>query len=94
MSPVDIKKPNEDSYPLFKNAKSMRCSIGAGEVLYLPSFWWHEVASVPDQLKRNIAVNYWFTPFLNKEFPCSSCRLFVSPEYNNLFEELKLATEN
>jgi len=82
MSPVDISHPDLERYPLFKKAKSMECTIEAGEVLYLPSFWWHEVRSSPDEHRRNIAVNYWYTPFLDKAFPCATCRLFVNPTYD------------
>lgn len=55
MSPVDIKKPNYERFPRFKNRTSFRCEVSEGEVLFLPSFWWHEVQSSPDHLKRNIA---------------------------------------
>jgi len=84
MSPVDIKKPNYERYPLFRNTKAFNCTVGPGEILFLPSYWWHEVASVPDEFHRNIAVNYWYTPFYDKEFPCKNCRLFVNPHYYNL----------
>jgi len=82
MSPVDLSHPDLKRYSLFKNAVSMTCTIEAGDVLYLPSFWWHEVKSSPDKFKRNIAVNYWYKPFLDKAFPCDSCRLFVNPFYD------------
>ena len=31
----------------------------AGEVLYLPSLWFHRVAQKADEAGRVIAVNYW-----------------------------------
>lgn len=88
MSPVDIVKPDLTRYPLFARAKPLQCNIHAGDVLYLPSFWWHEVQSRPDEHRRNIAVNFWYRPFLDKEFPCPSCRHFVSPHYDHLLPNL------
>jgi hypothetical protein len=46
------------------------------------------VQSRPDEHRRNIAVNYWYRPFLNKEFPCASCRLFPDSRYDRLLREL------
>jgi hypothetical protein len=30
--------------------------------------------SAADKLRLNMAINYWFDPYFNKEFPCKSCR--------------------
>ena len=49
MSPVDLLAPDFDRFPNFKNAKPMNCSVGPTETLFLPSYWWHEVQSYPDQ---------------------------------------------
>lgn len=60
MSPIDIKKPNYERFPLFENTKQYRCVVSTNEVLYLPSFWWHEVQSYPGDDKRNLAgSNHW-----------------------------------
>jgi len=90
MSPVDIKKPNLERFPLFSNAKQYRCVVSSNEVLYLPSFWWHEVQSYPDDDKRNLAVNFWYEPFLDKEFPCNNCRQFVSEKYDHIITDFNL----
>lgn len=91
MSPVDIENPNLERFPLFSNAMKnrMECTIESGDVLYLPSFYWHEVQSKPNQFGRNIAVNYWFEPFITKEFPCEDCPMSVNNHYNWLFEEFQ-----
>ena len=84
MSPVDIKNINSSRFPLFEKARFMNCTINPGDVLYLPSFWWHEVQSTPDEreeIQRNIAVNFWYKPFLEKSFPCEKCPLKVSDHY-------------
>jgi len=88
MSPVDIKNPDLEKYPKFANANSIECTISQSDVLFIPAFWWHEVQSVADENRRNIAVNYWFEPFFDKLFPCPSCRLFLSPHYFHLLPHI------
>lgn len=61
MSPVDIKNPDFDRFPLFSHVKPYQCDIAEGDVLYMPAFWWHEVQSRPNLVeKRNLAVNFWY----------------------------------
>ena len=60
MSPIDIRKPDLKRFPEFGKVARMECTIHAGDVLFMPAFWWHEVQSTPDQKEhRNMAVNYW-----------------------------------
>ncbi|XP_065185446.1 uncharacterized protein LOC135816016 [Sycon ciliatum] len=88
MSPVDIKKPDLQRFPLFQKARSLKCRLTPGDVLFMPAFWWHEVQSRPSPTaKRNLAVNFWYTPFLTKKFPCASCKLDVNPAMRHLLDE-------
>ena len=42
-------------------ASPVRAVLLPGDVLYLPSYWHHEVQSIPDEIDGlNIAVNFWF----------------------------------
>lgn len=85
MSPFDIRKPDFQKFPAFGESMPLNCTIDEGDVLFMPAFWWHEVQSFPSKTrKRNLAVNYWYEPFLTKEFPCRECKLEVNPYYNNL----------
>ena len=61
-SPVNVAKPDLKRYPLFAKAKPINITLKAGEMLYLPSFWWHSVTSTADSQNRNIAVNIWYHP--------------------------------
>lgn len=85
MSPVDISKIDFERFPEFSSTLPLNCTIDEGEVLFMPSYWWHEVQSFPNvTAKRNLAVNFWYEPFLTKEFPCAECKLDVNPKYKHL----------
>ncbi|XP_066275806.1 uncharacterized protein [Branchiostoma lanceolatum] len=72
-------------FPKFADAVPMNCTIEEGEVLYMPAHWWHEVQSYPSSTQhRNLAINFWYEPFLTKEFPCQTCSLDVNPHYRHL----------
>ena len=88
MSPVDILDPNFDRFPNYTRANPMECFLNEGDVLYLPAFWWHEVQSYPNTVeRRNLAVNFWYQPFLTKEFPCPECKLDVNRVYRSLLSK-------
>ena len=78
-TPIDINVPADARYPLAQDIQFMDCVVGPGEALFVPSYWWHEVASSPseetiDDLSLNVAINFWFQPLYSKSFPCASCR--------------------
>lgn len=56
----------------------------------MPAFWWHEVRSQPDPVQhRNLAINYWYKPVWQKEFPCASCGLeWNHRDYPRLLDDL------
>ncbi|GJP41956.1 hypothetical protein CLOM_g1567 [Closterium sp. NIES-68] len=43
-----------------KGPPPLVCTIGPGEMLYLPSMWYHHVSQSPDETGRTIALNYWY----------------------------------
>ncbi|KAK3200221.1 hypothetical protein Dsin_023636 [Dipteronia sinensis] len=48
-------------FPLFFNGpKPFECTVNAGEILYLPSMWFHHVRQSPDENGVTVAVNYWY----------------------------------
>ena len=50
----------QQRFPKFGAARPMSCTIGEGDVLFMPAFWWHEVQSRPSPTQqRNLAVNFW-----------------------------------
>lgn len=40
-------------YPHSENIKTIKCEVKKGEALWLPSFWWHEVQSIPTESNIN-----------------------------------------
>ncbi|TDH65654.1 hypothetical protein CCR75_005375 [Bremia lactucae] len=50
-------------YPHFCQAKAAICELEAGEMLYLPASWFHEVKSLNStQNYGHMALNYWYHP--------------------------------
>ena len=46
-SPVNIENPNVLRYPAAASGiHYMDCSVGEGEAIFVPSYWWHEVLCV------------------------------------------------
>ncbi|XP_068650907.1 lysine-specific demethylase JMJ32 [Aristolochia californica] len=44
----------------FSGPEPFHCTVKAGEILYLPSMWYHYVRQTPDSGGRTIAINYWY----------------------------------
>jgi len=61
---IDPTHPNLDKYPEFTNAKSITVQVNQGELLYLPSLWFHHVK----QSHGCIAVNYWYDMAYDPKF--------------------------
>lgn len=56
---VDLDDPDFERHPRFREALAAaeRAELGPGDALYLPSLWWHGVASL-DEL--GAMVNFWW----------------------------------
>ena len=53
---LDPLKPDLGKYPLYRHARPLEVTVRAGEVLYLPSMWFHHVR----QSDMTVAVNFWY----------------------------------
>ncbi|CAM9284058.1 unnamed protein product [Pylaiella littoralis] len=63
-SRVDPSLPRAElaeRFPLFLGAESCTVEVEAGQMLYLPAGWFHEVTSVASE-NGHMAFNYWFHP--------------------------------
>jgi jumonji domain-containing protein 7 len=97
-SPLTVEEAELQGIPL------LTCTVSEGEALFVPSFWWHEVASSPstalftlhdlhsDQrpasLRLNLAVNFWFEPLFDKAFPCKECKKYFNGKYASMMQAL------
>lgn len=57
-SPLDPERPDLDRFPSFAGATIYEAVLEPGDVLFIPTFWWHFVQS----LEPSISVNSWFSP--------------------------------
>lgn len=55
-SPVDAEEPDLARFPKFRDAPLWRADLEPGDLLYIPSMWWHQARS----LSASIAVNLWW----------------------------------
>eukprot|EP00927_Polykrikos_kofoidii_P043573 TRINITY_DN37645_c0_g1_i1.p1 TRINITY_DN37645_c0_g1~~TRINITY_DN37645_c0_g1_i1.p1 ORF type:complete len:886 (+),score=167.41 TRINITY_DN37645_c0_g1_i1:153-2660(+) len=54
-SPAAVKH-----FPNYENAQSVRCRIETGDVLFIPAFWHHAVATTPNETSCfGLSVNIW-----------------------------------
>ena len=55
-SRADATRPDYGRFPRMRDARRIECEVGAGEVLYLPRYWWHQVTS----LEQSASVSLWW----------------------------------
>jgi hypothetical protein len=55
-SPIDAEAPDLERYPRFRGAPLMSAELEPGDLLYIPSFWWHQAHSVD----MSVSVNLWW----------------------------------
>jgi hypothetical protein len=58
-SKVNVANPDFAAYPRFRDARAVRGTIGEGDVLFIPAFWFHSVRHLGEW---NVNVNFWWRP--------------------------------
>ena len=61
---VDVRAVNDTRWPCFRHARAMATTLtlDAGDLLYLPPYWWHDVVSDNGNASaRSLAVNFWYS---------------------------------
>jgi jumonji domain-containing protein 7 len=53
---VDALGAEKEHAELFARVRPIRCTVKAGETLYIPSMWYHQVS----QTQLTISINYWY----------------------------------
>lgn len=60
-SVIDVANAQQAAqFPLYAQAAGVNCKVGAGDVLYIPSFWHHAVATTPNENCTGLSLNLWF----------------------------------
>lgn len=77
-SRIDLSQPRDEivrQFPRFAEVADtmIECTLRAGEMLYLPAGWFHEVSSFGTSTESSVqpqhmALNYWFHPPDNDSF--------------------------
>jgi hypothetical protein len=53
---VNPERPDYVRFPCFRDARPVVADVGPGDMLFLPSLWWHYTST----LETSIAVNFWW----------------------------------
>lgn len=64
IDPNGMPKDIQDNFPNYKYARPQRVHLKAGDILYLPIFWWH---AVQGSSRRNMILNWWCSQHPAKE---------------------------
>jgi hypothetical protein len=56
--------PDLRRFPRFDPTRGVSIELEAGDVLYLPAYWWHQVESRGEE---NVNLNFWWLPSLRKQ---------------------------
>lgn len=54
-SPIDPRNPDLQKYPKYARVRPCEATLEAGDILYIPQFWWHFVITVD----LSININTW-----------------------------------
>jgi len=57
---VDPLNPDHERFPKFRHATPIHVTLKPGDLLYLPSLYYHHVSQKGDHEGKCIAVNYWY----------------------------------
>ena len=55
---VDVESPDLDRFPALARARGLETTLEPGDVLWLPSFYWHHVRQLDDG-QQNLSLNLW-----------------------------------
>lgn len=86
-SRVDTSLPEEElhkQFPLYCAARARRVevTVTAGQMLFIPAGWFHEVRSVAASTEGHMALNYWFHPPDTKSFEKPYSSVFWSHDWS------------
>ena len=87
-SPVNITHPDFKKHPLYKNARKLTCELQEGDILHLPSYWYHETVShinTKDKMSASIKTSFkpwWLKHSNNIQFTLNPFYAHLHHNYN------------
>ena len=66
VSPIDIDNYNKSKYSRFADTTAYHTTLSAGEMLYIPIFWWHQVTAKQTSISVSMFIHtdetkYWLS---------------------------------
>jgi Cupin-like domain len=57
---IDVFNPDLEKFPLYANAKLVEFILNPGEIIYIPSMWWHQAENLDNTIALGFnTVNEW-----------------------------------
>lgn len=73
-SRVNLDDPDLVEFPRFQHARPLECIVEPGDILFIPTFWWHQVYS----LNMAVSISFWSHPGWSKNLNPAALRLHFS----------------
>ena len=73
-SRVNLDDPDPVKFPRFQQARPLECIVEPGDILFIPTFWWHQVYS----LNMSVSISFWSHPGWSKNLNPAAMRLHFS----------------
>lgn len=65
-SRINIDKPDYEQFPAFRDARPVaEFVLGAGDLLFLPPFWWHRVVALSPSASLRVELKAYFHEWFN-----------------------------
>jgi len=68
LSPINTEKVDLNRFPRFADAPYYKATLNKGDILYIPSHWWHQIRSIGHNIMLNWNM-YPFGAFSKYQFP-------------------------
>ncbi|CAD5122685.1 DgyrCDS11095 [Dimorphilus gyrociliatus] len=88
---LDINNPDKEKYPLFYKACRYECELDAGDVLFIPALWFHNVTSLEFGIAVNVFWRHLPEEFYEPKDPYGNKDLIPA---NRAFEKLSRALKD
>lgn len=85
-SQVNIEHPDYQQHPNFRNAKAYDCLLNPGDILYIPTFWWHAVYT--PGLSMAVAIAHPSRPGWGWKYPKTGFRVGLAKSLSGVVSKL------